>query len=99
MKKLRVGLIFGGQSAEHEVSLNTAAQISQFLDRNKYVVLPIKISRTGQWPRSISLDSLSRKIDVAVLALHGSYGEDGTIQGLMEMLHIPYAFSGVLASS
>jgi D-alanine-D-alanine ligase len=98
-KKLRIGLIYGGESAEREVSIHTADQIRQFLDRKKYRVIPIELGPAGQWPKSVSLNTLAEKIDVAFIALHGPYGEDGTIQGLMEMLHIPYTFSGVLASS
>lgn len=98
-KKLRLGVIFGGKSSEHEVSIHTAEQILAYLDRNKYEVTPIKISKTGTWPASIALDRLSEQIDLAFIAMHGAFGEDGTIQGMLEMLGIPYTFSGVLASS
>ncbi len=97
--KLVIGLIFGGRSAEREVSINTAAQIKRHLSPKKYKVLPIEISRSGKWPAGSNLLLLGRKIDLAFIAMHGPYGEDGTIQGLMEMLNIPYTFSGVLASS
>lgn len=99
MPKLRVGVIYGGESAEREVSLHTAEQIRKFLDKNKYHVLPIEISKTGKWPAKVALKNLRQQIDLAFIAMHGSYGEDGTIQGLLEMLHVPYTFSGVLASS
>ncbi len=98
-KKIRVGVIYGGESPEHEVSVNTAGQVIKYLDKTKYTVLPIKISKRGQWPNKINLSNLAKKIDLAFIVLHGTYGEDGTIQGLLELLHIPYTFSGVLASS
>jgi D-alanine-D-alanine ligase len=97
--KLRVGLVYGGQSSEHEVSLRTAKEIQKHLDKSKYKVVPIKISRAGKWPARLNLSSLPRQIDLAFLALHGTFGEDGTIQGMLEMLNIPYTCSKILASA
>lgn len=97
-KKLRVGIIYGGKSSEHEISVNTAGQVHKYLDKNKYAVQMIKISKTGAWS-AVSLRSLPKKIDVAFIALHGSFGEDGAIQGFLETLGIPYTFSGILASA
>jgi D-alanine-D-alanine ligase len=95
-KKLRVGVIFGGRSGEHEVSLVSGRAVMANLDRRKYQVTPILISRDGQWtPDWTAL----RRLDVVFPVLHGPYGEDGTIQGLLEMLGLPYVGSGVLGSA
>ena len=142
MKKLRVGVIFGGRSGEHEVSIRSARAVIESIDRNKYDVLPIAISKEGKWlapaeaanllPSSshsflpanfaakakgdvaivgdpshqglISLSTTHRplateQLDVVFPVLHGPFGEDGTVQGLMEMANIPYVGCGVLASA
>ncbi len=98
-KKIKIGVIYGGRSSEHEVSISTAKQILKALDKKKYSTFPVYISKTGQWPKEIKLDSLQKKMDLAFIAMHGSNGEDGKIQGFFETLGIPYTFSGVLASS
>lgn len=141
-KKLRVGVIFGGQSGEHEVSIRSAASVIQAIDRKKYDVLPIAISREGKWlspaeafgllpaaARSfLSQETASKpqgdvailgdpshqglmsfdqegnsltpeRIDVVFPVLHGPFGEDGTLQGLLEMANVPYVGCGVLASA
>ena len=139
-KKLRVGVIFGGRSGEHEVSIRSARAIVESIDQKKYEVVPIAISKEGKWlapsqsaqllPPSvhermsaggpatgdvaligdpshkglISLESdsqsfVAEKLDVVFPALHGTYGEDGTLQGLLEMADVPYVGCGVLASS
>ena len=138
-KKLRVGVIFGGRSGEHEVSIRSARAIVEAIDRKKFEVVPIGITKQGKWlapaqsaqllPASvqpllpskthtvtgdvallgdpsrkglISLDSDTlngEKLDVVFPALHGTYGEDGTLQGLLEMADVPYVGCGVLASS
>ncbi len=98
-KKLKVGVIYGGQSAERAVSMHTATEVKKHLDPNKYTIVPIEISATGVWPKRIPLERLNKTIDVAFVAMHGPYGEDGTIQGLLETLGVPYTFSGVLASA
>ena len=141
-KQLRVGVIFGGRSGEHEVSVRSAASLIESIDRRKYDVLPIAISREGKWlsppeasqllpqetqallPSSlvseasgavailgdpshsglVSFDRnggalTSERLDVVFPVLHGPFGEDGTLQGLLEMANIPYVGCGVLASS
>ena len=141
-KKLRVGVIFGGRSSEHEVSVRSAASVIEAIDRKKYEVLPIAVSREGKWlsppdaaqlltqaaqsllpaqtsatPRGdvailgdpsysglLSFDlnggtPSSEPLDVIFPVLHGPLGEDGTLQGLLEMANIPYVGCGVLASA
>ncbi|MBI1745136.1 MAG: D-alanine--D-alanine ligase [Acidobacteria bacterium] len=131
--KLNLALIFGGRSAERDISVSTATQIASHLDAGKYRVVPIEILQDGRWTtsspavRSLMAQSPKligdvkqasanlipfvdnhlcnlpavrrRRLDVAFLALHGPFGEDGTIQGMMEMLGIRYTCSGVLASA
>jgi len=140
-KKLRVGVIFGGRSGEHEVSLRSAGSVVQAIDTTRYEIIPIAIAKEGKWlspPDAAVLlpaaaqAKLSNKIlpstrrDVAILGdpshsglitlnnnsressepldlifpvLHGTYGEDGTIQGLLDMANVPYVGCGVLASA
>ena len=133
-KKLKVAVIFGGQSGEHEVSLISAASVMKAMDREKYEIFPIGITSDGKWlasKRAMSILSSKKKkgtgpaallsldpkkkgafvlnkrgsakkeieIDVAFPVLHGTFGEDGTIQGLLEMADIPYVGAGVMASS
>ena len=132
--KIRVGVIFGGRSAEHEVSIVSAASVIGALDKKKYEVFPIGITAEGRWlssgkalellkqradiedlpehilvpdPRKQGLVELKdssaqltpQRIDVAFPVLHGTFGEDGTIQGLFELADIPYVGSGVLGSA
>jgi D-alanine-D-alanine ligase len=138
-KKLRVGVIFGGRSGEHEVSIRSARAIVESIDRKKFDVVPIAITKSGKWlppgdsaqllpaavqpllassattgdiallgdPSHKGLISLkgnsqplvAEKLDVVFPALHGTYGEDGTLQGLLEMADVPYVGCGVLASA
>lgn len=120
-RKLRVGIIFGGRSSEHEVSLNSAASIIDHLDEKKYDVVPIGITKAGKWLSGIpptkmlareqeaehdlkpalidELYAINNTIDVAFPVMHGTYGEDGTLQGLLEMVNIPYVGCGVLGSA
>ncbi len=127
-KKLRVGVLFGGRSGEHEVSLLSAASILKAIDRKKYEVVPIGISKRGQWlggeraqallggspglaPLQLTANAeqdtdlvresgaLTASLDVIFPVLHGTFGEDGTIQGLLEMADLPYVGSGVLGSA
>lgn len=144
-KKLRVGIIFGGRSGEHEVSIRSAVSVIEAIDRKKYDVIPIAITKEGKWlapteaagllPKSagrllqgafenntgsdvailgdpshqglVSLASSDARqsshpsltLDVVLPILHGPFGEDGTLQGLLEMANIPYVGCGVLASS
>jgi D-alanine-D-alanine ligase len=133
--KLRVGVIFGGRSGEHEVSLRSAESIIKAMDRSRYEIVPIGITREGRWlvsgnatamlpeavmtsqnhqdvaiigdPTRQGLTRLdegqralsSEPLDVVFPVLHGPYGEDGTIQGLLEMAGVPYVGCGVLASA
>ena len=141
-KKLRVGVVFGGRSGEHEVSLRSAASILEAIDRRKYEVVPIGIAKNGQWLGGAKAQSLlagehgratlpaktgrkhadgavvavakealndevaadlssldTGKLDVVFPVLHGTYGEDGTVQGMLEMAGIAYVGSGVLGSA
>lgn len=115
MKKIRVGVIFGGKSGEHEVSLVSASSIINAIDKRKYEVVEIGITKDGRWvvegkpladlkggtpknPTSFPPEVLL-SLDVAFPVLHGPFGEDGTIQGLFEMLDLPYVGAGVLASA
>jgi D-alanine-D-alanine ligase len=140
-KKLRVGVIFGGRSGEHEISIRSARAIVENIDRKKFDIVPIAITKEGKWlppsdsaqllpavvqplltasatattgdiallgdPSHKGLVSLkgnsqplvAEKLDVVFPALHGTYGEDGTLQGLLEMADVPYVGCGVLASS
>jgi D-alanine-D-alanine ligase len=138
MKK-RIGVIFGGRSGEHEISIRSAKTVVEQIDRSKYDVIPIAIEKTGRWlspfesaallpgsvREAIPDDVLVREesqlvlsgdpgvngllpiegggvplpIDIVFPVLHGTYGEDGTIQGLLEMADVPYVGCGVLGSS
>ncbi|GAA4594733.1 D-alanine-D-alanine ligase [Actinoplanes octamycinicus] len=116
--RTRVAVIFGGQSAEHDVSCRSAASVFRFLDRGRYDVLPIRISRAGVWEigtdtgtgaefparpaRSGSLIAALgalRSVDVAFPVMHGPFGEDGTLQAVLETAGVRYVGSGVLASA
>ncbi len=148
MSKLRVGILFGGRSGEHEVSLLSAASVLQAIDRSKYEVVPIGITKDGRWvtgsdaelllappetnlhagdPEATSSAAVfargestimppepgagllpfesdkphpqALKLDVVIPVIHGTFGEDGTLQGLLELAGIPYAGSGVLGSA
>jgi D-alanine-D-alanine ligase len=158
MKKIRVGVLFGGRSGEHEISLLSAASVFKAVDQNKYEVVPIGITKEGRWVTSgdaerllagkplqperqlragdpeatasaavlhngeavivppepqksgamtpFQSDGLTRRasdrainVDVIFPVLHGTFGEDGTIQGLLELADIPYVGAGVLGSA
>lgn len=120
-KKTRVALIFGGRSAEHEVSLVSASAIYKNLDRRRFQVLCIYITKKGRWKRVASPLLPARKLatgpsfpflpwqvgglraklqaDIYFPVLHGPSGEDGTLQGVLEMADVPYVGAGVLASA
>ena len=136
-KKIRLGILFGGRSGEHEVSLTSAASVLQALDPEKYEVVPIGITREGRWLVGSSADKLlpgvlehgrpviasvdptgprliplspgplgargggggEPEVDVIFPLLHGTFGEDGTVQGLLELAGIPYVGAGVLGSA
>lgn len=95
-KKLRIAVFVGGPSAEHEVSLKTGAMILEHLDPERYEVRRVFINKRGRW--SVPLKKLKGLIDVAFIAIHGEYGEDGTLQALLEEAHIPFTGSGSTAS-
>jgi D-alanine-D-alanine ligase len=161
MKKIRVGILFGGRSGEHEISLLSAASVFNAIDKNKYEVVPIGITKEGRWvtaadaerllqgkfqdhkhlragdpeatpgaavlakgeavvvppepqkhgsltpfetdasSRALTRRATDRAIDVDVIfpVLHGTFGEDGTIQGLLELADLPYVGAGVLGSA
>jgi D-alanine-D-alanine ligase len=128
-KRLRVGILFGGRSGEHEVSLASAASVMRGLDPDKYEAVPIGITKEGHWligsaaqkmlpevlrggqrvmmtadPTDAALIPLDRsgggqRIDVVFPVMHGTYGEDGTIQGLLDLAGLPFVGAGVLGSA
>jgi D-alanine-D-alanine ligase len=131
-KRLRIGVLFGGRSGEHEVSLASAASVIRALDPAKYEAVPIGIAKDGRWlvgggavklladvlksgdrvvlpadPTAGSLVAMagggsgqsSVSVDVMFPVLHGTFGEDGTVQGLLELAGLPYVGAGVLASA
>ena len=99
--KTRVAVIYGGRSGEHEVSIRSAKSIIDAMDPEKYKILHFLISKEGKWsPRPIVPEPRANpEIDVVFPVLHGTFGEDGTIQGLLELAELPYVGAGVLASS
>jgi D-alanine-D-alanine ligase len=101
VSKLRVAVLYGGRSGEHEVSLNSAESIIRAMDPSKYDVQRILISKEGCWqPRAISPEpGANPGIDVVFPVLHGTFGEDGTVQGLLELADLPYVGAGVMASA
>ncbi len=92
----RVAVLMGGPSAEHAVSLRSGAMILKNLDSKRYKARGVIISRKGRWP--ITLDALKRDFDLVFIAMHGEYGEDGTIQALFDQHGIPFTGSGSAAS-
>jgi D-alanine-D-alanine ligase len=127
--KTKVGLLYGGKSAEHKVSMQTAMAVIKALDLDKFEIHPIYISEEGQWVKGPQLQGPVSRVkelefsqgealpptalaptlfqdsqqkgpfDVIFPLLHGPNGEDGTVQGLLELLNLPYVGNGVLASS
>ena len=130
-KRIRVGVLFGGRSAEHEVSLQSAKGVMAAIDRDRFEVIPIGVTKAGEWITlqdpllsvdkpiqsqdgspvamlptptrqdlmPLASDVAPSQIDVILPLIHGTYGEDGTIQGLFELADIPYVGSGVLSSA
>lgn len=104
---IKLGIIYGGTSTESEVSEMSAKSILDNLDKDKYNIREIYINKYGKWFECINGERTEiynwiwflKELDVVFPVLHGKYGEDGTIQGLLEMLKIPYVGCGVLASS
>jgi D-alanine-D-alanine ligase len=99
--KLSVAVIYGGRSGEHEVSIVSAKAILAAIDREKYDVVEYFIDRDGKWsPQPILPEPGAHpEIDVVFPVLHGTFGEDGTVQGLLELAGLPYVGAGVLASA
>jgi D-alanine-D-alanine ligase len=91
--EMKVGVIMGGISSEREVSLNSGEEIIKNLDENKYMIFPIIIDN------KIELIEKVQGVDIAFLGLHGQFGEDGTVQSILEALNIPYTGCGVLSSA
>jgi D-alanine-D-alanine ligase len=101
---VRVAVLGGGRSSEHEISLNSAAAVRQGLEQGGHETLVVEISREGRWTHEgspVMLEPAGGLLDAAVAfpVLHGPYGEDGTVQGLLELLDVPYVGAGVLASA
>jgi len=97
-----VAVIYGGKSAEHEISIISGKSIAKNLDRKKFKAIEIFIDKNGSWAKAgkkQAAEACLAKADIAFPALHGNYGEDGTIQGLLEMLAVPYVGSGVSQSA
>jgi len=99
--KTRVAVIYGGRSGEHEVSLRSAKSIIEAMDEEKYKVIHYLISKEGKWsPRPILPEPGGNPgVDVVFPMLHGTFGEDGTLQGLLDLANLPYVGAGVLASA
>src|ERR1700691_138135 len=99
--KTNVAVVYGGRTGEHEVSHRSAKSIIEAIDTEKYKVLHYVISKDGKWsPRPIQPEPGGNPgIDVVFPVLHGTFGEDGTVQGLLELADLPYVDAGVLASA
>jgi D-alanine-D-alanine ligase len=99
--KTRVAVIYGGRSGEHEVSLRSAKAVMEAMDEEKYKIIHYLISKEGKWsPRPILPEPGGNPgIDVVFPMLHGTFGEDGTVQGLLDLANLPYVGAGVLASA
>lgn len=137
-RRIKVGVIFGGKSGEHEVSLQSAKSVMEALDPQQYTIVPIGISKDGEWhvgkhamkaledhktvkanspvgfingsaggltpikqrqSTDALVPSIASDVDVVIPVLHGTYGEDGSIQGLLELMNVAYVGAGVLASA
>ncbi len=100
-KKLRVAVLYGGRSGEHEISIRSARSIMAAMDPARYVILPFFITKGGRWkPHAIRPEPRANPgIDVVFPVLHGTFGEDGTVQGLLELAGLPYVGAGVLGSA
>jgi D-alanine-D-alanine ligase len=99
--KLRVAVVYGGRSGEHEVSVRSARAIMDALDPARYERIEYFIDQQGKWlPKPILPEPGAHpEIDVVFPVLHGTFGEDGTVQGLLELADLPYVGAGVMASS
>lgn len=94
--RIRVAVLYGGQSGEHDVSVMSAASVMENLDENRFEVTPVFIDRDGRWP--MPMEEL-KKFDVAFPVLHGPMGEDGTVQGLLRLLGVPCVGAGVVGAA
>src|SRR5580658_2139233 len=99
--KTTVAVIYGGRSGEHEISIRSAKAIMAALDRDRYDVVDYFIDPAGKWsPEPILPEPGAQpEIDVVFPVLHGTFGEDGTVQGLLELAGVPYVGAGVLGSA
>ena len=99
--KLRFALIYGGRSGEHEISVRSAESVKKALDPARYEVVEYFIDKAGRWhPKAITPEpGANGEIDVVFPLLHGTFGEDGTVQGLLELADLPYIGAGVLGSA
>jgi D-alanine-D-alanine ligase len=97
----RVGVIYGGRSGEHEISIRSATAIMASLDPAKFKLVEYFITKEGRWqPKPILPEpGANPEVDVVFPVLHGTFGEDGTVQGLLELAGLPYVGAGVLASA
>src|SRR3989344_7565129 len=94
--KIRVAVLMGGPSAEHEISLKSGRMVLANLNKKKYWARGFRITKKGKWP--IIPTELKKKFDVAFIAMHGEYGEDGKVQKILGKYRIPYTGSGARAS-
>ncbi len=101
MSRLQVAVVYGGRSGEHEVSIRSAESIMAAMDPSRYEIVRYFIRKDGSWdPRPILPEpGANAGIDVVFPVLHGTFGEDGTVQGLLELAALPYVGAGVLASA
>ncbi len=95
-KKIKVAILVGGPSSEHEISLRSGAQVLKNLDANKYAAKIFRIGKSGRWP--VTPKYLKNNFNVAFIAMHGEYGEDGQIQSILEKSKISFTGSGAVAS-
>jgi len=95
--KVRVALLVGGPSSEHDVSLASGRLVHASLDKDRYDIIPVLVNRKGEWP--VEPKHLKDMADVVFVAMHGEYGEDGTVQELLRDLEIPYTGSDHMASA
>jgi D-alanine-D-alanine ligase len=96
-RKTRVAVLMGGPSSEHDVSLKSGENVLKQIDRNDYDSFGVRITREGEW--EIQPGDLRHEADVAFIALHGTYGEDGTIQSILDAVNLPYTGSHALPSA
>ncbi|NQU83951.1 MAG: D-alanine--D-alanine ligase [Parcubacteria group bacterium] len=96
---IKIGVIFGGQSGEHEVSIVSARSVMDALDKKKYKITPIKISKTGEWVGIENPIKFLNKLDIVFPLIHGTTGEDGGLQGFLEFSGIPYVGAGIMDSA